>query len=175
MLERPEAAAPYLLGAVIETVIKGERVAIRLNELEAYGGADDPASHAFRSKTRRNSPMFEDAGCIYVYRSYGIHWCANIVTGPPETPSAVLLRGGEVIAGVGIVKERRGRDDHLADGPGKLCQALAIDGSMSGTRLGNGPIRVELASSTPTRFDVSPRVGISKAVDRPWRFQERVI
>jgi len=166
-------AAPHLLGAKLETRIDGQRVVVRLGELEAYGGSDDPASHAHRSRTSRNAAMFDDAGTVYVYRSYGIHWCANIVTCPPGFPSAVLLRGGEVLEGLDIVEKRRRRLDHLTDGPGKLCEALGIDGSMSGTRLGSGPIRLTLATSTHQEFGVSPRVGISKAVDRPWRFQLR--
>jgi len=173
LLERPEVAAPYLLGAHLETRIDRRRVVVRLGELEAYGGSDDPASHAYRSKTARNAPMFEDAGTVYVYRSYGIHWCVNIVTGPPGFPSAVLLRGGEVVEGVDIVEDRRGRIDHLTDGPGKLCQALSIDGSMSGTLLDNGPIQLMLGTPHDGNFDTSPRVGISKAIERPWRFQEK--
>ncbi|MFV2000178.1 MAG: DNA-3-methyladenine glycosylase [Acidimicrobiia bacterium] len=173
MLGRPEVAAPQLLGAHLETRIDRKRVVVRLVELEAYGGSDDPASHAFRARTSRNGPMFDDAGTVYVYRSYGIHWCANIVTGPPGSPSAVLLRGGEVLEGINIVEARRGRIDHLTDGPGKLCQALGIDGSMSGTLLNNGPIRLRLSPPPSDGYDVSPRVGVTKAVDRPWRFQER--
>jgi len=173
LLERPEIAAPFLLGATIETSVDDEHVVVRLNEVEAYGGSDDPASHAFNTRTPRNAPMFEDAGTVYVYRSYGIHWCVNIVTGPPGIASAVLFRGGEVLSGIGFVQTRRGRSDHLTDGPGKLCQALGIDGSMSGTVVGSGPITLTLVPVAPAEVDLSPRVGISKAANRPWRFQVR--
>jgi len=172
LLDRPEIAAPSLLGATLETRVRSERVVVRLDEVEAYGGGDDPASHAYRSKTPRNAPMFADAGTVYVYRSYGVHWCANIVTGPPGSPSAVLLRGGEVLEGIRAAVTRRGRPDHLADGPGKLCQALGIDGSMSGTVINRGPIYLQLGTPAKEHVVISPRVGISRAVDRPWRFRE---
>ena len=114
--------------------------------------------------------MYGAPGTIYVYLSYGIHWCANVVVGPVGTPHAVLMRGGEVVDGIETVIKRRGRTDHLADGPGKLCQALAIDGSMSGSRLGDGPIELSLPDKVSRVITATPRVGISKAKDRLWRF-----
>ena len=155
---------------MISTAIDGETVSVRLNEVEAYGGRDDPASHAFRSRTQRNRPMFGPPGMLYVYRSYGIHWCMNFVTGAEGEPQAVLLRGGEVVAGVGTAVQRRGRPDRLADGPGRLAQALGVTGAASGSMLGEGLVRIErLAASVPTH-EVTPRIGISAAADRPWRF-----
>jgi len=114
--------------------------------------------------------MFGPAGTIYVYRSYGIHWCVNIVSGPQGVAQAVLIRGGKVTRGLNTAIARRGRDDHLADGPGKLTQALAIDGTMSGTMLGGGPISLGLRTGRPIPHVTTPRIGISKATDRPWRF-----
>jgi len=113
--------------------------------------------------------MFGPSGLLYVYRSYGIHWCANIVTGGVGDPQAVLIRGGTVTDGLENAIARRGRADHLADGPGKLCQALGIDGSMSGTRLGSGSVDVTLLDEM-LNYEATPRIGISKATKRPWRF-----
>ena len=162
--------APRLLGARISTRVAGAIVEIVINEVEAYCGSDDPASHAFRGPTPRTEPMFGAPGTVYVYRSYGIHWCANIVTGVVGVAHAVLIRGGSVTEGLDTVIERRGRSDHLADGPGKLTQALAIDGSMSGTLLGDGGISLVVHQGAPLPHVTTPRIGISKAKTRPWRF-----
>lgn len=114
--------------------------------------------------------MFEAPGTIYVYRSYGIHWCMNVVVGQVGEASAVLLRGGEVIEGMAEAIRRRGRTTDLTDGPGKLCQALAVTGEDSGSVLGRG-ITLDVATPlTQTEYSVSPRIGISKATDRLWRF-----
>ena len=146
------------------------RVAVKITEVEAYGGLDDPASHAYRSRTARNDPMYRAPGTIYVYLSYGVHWCVNVVVGPENVPHAVLIRGGTVVDGVETAVERRSRTDHLVDGPGKLCQALAIDGSMSGSRLQDGPISLTLQAHEIRTVKATPRVGISKAKGRLWRF-----
>ena len=143
---------------------------MRLNEVEAYDGANDPASHAYRGKTERTAPMFGPPGTVYVYRSYGIHWCANIVVGPKGQAAAVLLRGGDLVAGREIAELRRGRTNDLTNGPGKLCEALAITGDDSGTLLGEGILLEPRPSPAGTRVRSSPRIGISKATDRPWRF-----
>ena len=147
-------------------------VTVRLNEVEAYLGPGDAASHAHRSRTARNEPMFGPAGTVYVYRSYGIHWCVNIVTGPSDDPQAVLLRGGEVIDGTEIAIARRHRTDHLADGPGKLGQALGVTGAVSGTRLGVGPLALASVVESPPGYEATPRIGIRAARDRLWRFVE---
>jgi DNA-3-methyladenine glycosylase len=162
--------APLLVGARISTTISGVTVEIEINEVEAYCGEDDPASHAFKGRTDRNAPMFGPAGTVYVYRSYGIHWCANIVAGKEGIAQAVLLRGGRVTRGSDTAITRRGRSDHVADGPGKLAQALAIDGSMSGTQIGDGILDLQLHSECPIAYVTTPRIGISKATERPWRF-----
>lgn len=113
--------------------------------------------------------MFGPAGTIYVYRSYGIHWCMNIVTGAIEDPQAVLLRGGTVEDGRKTVVDRRDRTDHLADGPGKLCQALGVTGELTGSRLNTETLALS-ELGTVNSFEATPRIGISKARDMPLRF-----
>ncbi len=140
-----------------------------LTEVEAYGGADDPASHAYRGRTRRNAPMFGRPGTLYVYRSYGIHWCVNIVTGDLGVPQAVLLRGGTVVEGHAEAVARRGRSDHLTDGPGKLAEALAIDGATSGVSLAQSRLSIRVADDQ-TPYVATPRIGITRGTDRLWRF-----
>src|SRR5215217_2588813 len=117
--------APRLLGAVL----RHDGVALRLTELEAYDGAHDPGSHAFRGQTPRNTVMFGPAGHLYTYFTYGMHHCANVVCGPEGTASAVLLRAGEVVDGLELARARRGSspDRDLARGPARLCKALGLD------------------------------------------------
>jgi DNA-3-methyladenine glycosylase len=168
----PEHAAPLLLGAhLVSEIGSGGQVRVRISEVEAYKGSDDPASHAFRGRTRRNGSMFERPGTLYVYRSYGIHWCANVAAGPEGVGWGILFRGGEVVDGLGVARARRGRDDELANGPGKLAQALGIDHSNNGSYLldPSSPLRLE-PGSPPDLVMATPRVGISQARDRPWRF-----
>jgi DNA-3-methyladenine glycosylase len=114
--------------------------------------------------------MFGPAGTIYIYLSYGIHWCMNVVTGKEGDPQGVLLRGGTVVEGTTIVEERRARRDHLADGPGKLGQALGINGDLSGVLLNNGPVTLSCLDTIQGAYTVTPRIGISRAKDRLWRF-----
>jgi len=167
----PEEGAPLLLGSFLVSDIGGVRVKVRIDEVEAYRGADDPASHAYRGPTPRNGSMFARPGTLYVYRSYGVHNCANTSAGPVGTGWGILFRGGEVVEGEAIVRERRGRDSGLADGPGKMCQALGIDMTHDGLDLldSGSPIRLE-AGEPPELVIQTPRVGITKAKDRPWRF-----
>jgi DNA-3-methyladenine glycosylase len=160
-----------LLGAVIEH----GGVRVRITEVEGYDGANDPASHAFRGQTARNRVMFGLPGHAYVYFTYGMHFCVNLVCGPPAVASAVLLRAGEVIDGVTLTAERRPRSTprDLARGPARLTQALAIDRGLDGadvTRAGS-PLRVLAGEPVPDdRVRCGPRVGVSRAIDRPWRF-----
>ncbi len=149
-----------------EIVVSG-----RIIETEAYT-ADDPASHSFRGRTVRNATMFGPAGRLYVYLSYGIHRCANVVTGLDGDGQAVLLRAIEPLEGIETMKHRRGREP-IADGPGKLCQALGITLADDGVGVhGSGRIRiVDDGVSTPSDPVVGPRIGISRGVDRPWRFR----
>jgi DNA-3-methyladenine glycosylase len=168
------AVAPRLIGCRLRTAFDGAVTVLLIAEVEAYGGGDDPASHAFRGGTPRNASMFESAGTLYVYRSYGIHWCANVVTGTAGDPAAVLIRGGVPTAGVDTMKARRGRSDRLAAGPGNVCAALGITGAHDGFSLAAGPVWLEVPSE-PRGIDVEvgPRIGISRGVDRPWRFVAR--
>ncbi|MDX1690633.1 MAG: DNA-3-methyladenine glycosylase [Acidimicrobiia bacterium] len=163
-------AAPRLLGRRVTTRIGGVETAVVLTEVEAYEGAEDPASHAYRGETPRVRSMFGPAGTLYVYRSYGIHWCMNVTVGPAGVGRAVLLRGGRIAAGEEAIRRRRGREDHLTDGPGKLCQALGVTGELDGSDVFDGPVVVSERVEATGHVERTPRIGISKAVDRPWRF-----
>lgn len=136
-------------------------------ETEAYL-ADDPASHSFKGPTNRNRAMFGPAGRAYVYRIYGMHWCINAVCLPG---SAVLIRALQPVSGIDIMQKRRGLHDdrQLCSGPGKLCQALAIDDSHDGEELGQPPFALTTGQIAPVVV-VGKRIGITKAVDHPWRF-----
>lgn len=149
----------------------GDATEVVLTEVEAYMGDRDEASHAFRGETARNRSMFGPAGTLYVYRSYGIHWCMNVVTGPPGLAHAVLLRGGIPTEGSETMEHRRRRRDHLTDGPGKLCEALGVTGEHDGTSVFDGPVRLT-TGELPDRMRVvaTPRVGITKAAHHLWRF-----
>ncbi|MBA2934558.1 DNA-3-methyladenine glycosylase [Sphingomonas sp. CGMCC 1.13654] len=138
-------------------------------ETEAYD-ATDPASHSFRGKTARNASMFGPPGHAYVYRSYGIHWCLNVVCGEGIAGSAVLIRAIRPDAGLDIMIDRRGLSDprRLCAGPGRLCQALGIDGGFDGMRLDGPPF--QLLAGEATEVVATPRIGISVGVDTPWRF-----
>ena len=160
--------------------ITGHGVTVRITEVEAYGGREDPASHAF-TRTPRSEIMYGPAYRLYVYRSYGIHFCANVVTGPREIGAAVLLRSGEVVDGIDLARLRRGQpatDAQLARGPGNLAQALGITLEDLGTDLlaehpaAEGFTGVRLGSEPARRPRIAsgPRVGVSKAADVAWRF-----
>lgn len=170
----PVAAALRLLGARLV----GRDVSAVIVEVEAYGGPPDgpwpdAAAHSFRGPTARSAIMFGPAGRLYTYRSHGIHVCANVVTGPDDVASAVLLRAAAVDEGVDVAGSRRGASVAavaLARGPGNLCSALGITMGDNGTELfdPDGEIRLELADAQPAAD--GPRVGVSVAADRPWRF-----
>ena len=163
--------AEHLLGWSLISDLGGETTSVSITETEAYAGEADPASHAFRGRTPRNGSMFGPAGTVYVYRSYGIHWCMNVVVGDIGIPHAVLLRGGEPRLGQEAMVRRRGRERNLADGPGKLCQALGVTGAVDGWDLREGELRLVPGSGRIGRTVVrTPRIGISKATERPWRF-----
>jgi len=168
--------APRLLGAVVVSDVGGQRVAIRLTEVEAYEGQDDPASHAFRGPTPRTAVMFGPPGHLYCYFTYGMHWCANIVCGPDGVAAAVLLRAGAVVEGLDVARARRPaarRDADLARGPARLATCLGLAAGQNGLDLCAADSPVRLASMPSRRRpDVAagPRVGISTATDQPWRF-----
>jgi DNA-3-methyladenine glycosylase len=166
--------APRLLGSVLTHRTDQGAVAVRLTEVEAYDGGQDPGSHAFRGSTRRNQVMFGPAGHAYVYFTYGMHHCMNIVCGSEGRASAVLLRAGEVVEGLDLARVRRtsGPDRDLARGPARLCRALGVDLAHNGLDLSEGPLTLDLATDTPPPEQIStgPRVGLRLAADRPWRF-----
>ena len=171
--DRPsQQVAQDLLG----TVLTCAGVSVRLTETEAYAGDVDPASHAYRGRTPRNEVMFGPPGHAYVYFTYGMHFCVNLVCLAPGTASAVLLRAGEVVEGESLARSRRGaavRFRDLARGPARLCQALGIDRSFNGTDVcdASSPLRIltgpEVARGSIHR---GPRVGVREGAEVPWRF-----
>jgi DNA-3-methyladenine glycosylase len=194
--DRPSTdVAPDLIGCVLWHDSPAGLVAVRLVEVEAYQGSADPASHAFRGQTARNAVMFGEPGHAYVYFTYGMHFCVNLVCQPPGQAEAVLIRAGEVIEGAdlaglrrrgraadlasdlaiaGADASRRIREVDLARGPGRLCQALGIDRALDGadvcgpdSRLGIGP---RLTAIGRDQIRTGPRVGIRQATERPWRY-----
>lgn len=184
-------AAPALLDAHLVSLVEGERVAVRLTEVEAYDGADDPGSHAYRGRTARNATMFGPPGLVYVYFTYGMHFCANLVCGPPGQAHAVLLRAGEVVEGLATARRRRygaptaGGPSHgqaggpsdgqaaqladrrLASGPANLARTLGLGRAHDGvdTTAPDAPLWVELLEVVaPTaRIRTGPRVGVAGA------------
>jgi DNA-3-methyladenine glycosylase len=162
--------APELLNKVL--VAGGGRG--RIVEVEAYAGSLDPASHAYRGPTARNATMFGPPGHLYVYFTYGMHYCANAVTGTDADGQAVLLRALAPLAGLELMHERRPaarRTIDLASGPAKLCQALGIGPEHDGIDLVRGRIRIlDDGTAPPAAPGVSTRIGITRAVDRPWRW-----
>jgi len=179
-LERgPLVVAPWLLNKVLA---RGARAG-RIVEVEAYHGANDAASHAFRGPTPRAAVMFGPPGHLYVYFSYGMHWCANVVCGPAGEAAAVLIRALEPTAGIDEMRRARPaarRDRDLCSGPAKLCQALGITGADNGTDLlgsSRGGARARAAvrllddgTPPPRQPARGPRVGISAATEKHWRF-----
>ncbi|MFN8076380.1 MAG: DNA-3-methyladenine glycosylase [Kineosporiaceae bacterium] len=173
--------ARELLGArVVSTLGEGaQRVVVRLTEVEAYGGQEDPGSHAARGQTRRNAVMFGPPGRLYVYFTYGMHWCANVVCGPEGTASAVLLRAGEVVEGAHLAASRRPacrRPVDLARGPARLATALGLSGAQDGLDLTSqaSPVWLEPGPGVPvSTVRTGPRVGVAgpggDGVRFPWR------
>lgn len=177
--------APQLLGCVLVSDSPEGTVAAKIVEVEAYSGLSDPASHAYRGRTARNAVMFGEAGHAYVYFTYGMHFCVNLVCQPPGEASAVLLRAGRVIEGAELAGARRRANGgagsvvaerDLARGPARLCQALGIDRSLDGADVcvPGSPLRIGApagwAPPPASRISTGPRVGVSQAADWPWRF-----
>jgi DNA-3-methyladenine glycosylase len=169
--------APHLLNKLLVAEHPDlPRVAVRLVEVEAYAGDEDPGSHAYRGETPRNRVMFGPPGYLYVYFTYGMHWCANVVCGEKGWASAVLLRGGAPVDGIDVMRRRRHlvrRDRDLASGPARLTQSLAITGAQNGADLVRGPVRVlDDGVPPPRRPGVSKRVGLKpgQGDEHRWRW-----
>ncbi len=168
----PRLVAPELLNKVL---VQGRRSG-RIVEVEAYAGADDPGSHAFRGMTRRNATMFGPPGLLYVYLSYGMHWCANVVCGEEGQGVAVLVRALAPLTGLAEMRASRPRaqrDRDLCSGPGKLCQALGVTGDDDGADLvvgDRGLVIADDAVPPPENPFITTRVGLSAGVDSPWRW-----
>ena len=170
------AAARMLLGCQVVADGRDGQVVIRLVELEAYRGADDPAAHSYRGRTARNAVMFGPPGRLYVYFVYGMHFCANISCLPDGEPGAVLLRAAEVVSGHAVARLRRPTarsDAELARGPARLATLLGLHREHNGLDLTDPASPVRLLAGDPVPADqvcTGPRVGVAAAQDRPWRF-----
>jgi DNA-3-methyladenine glycosylase len=169
-----EVVAPELLGMIVVSWIGDELTEGRIVETEAYLGYDDPASHGYlHRRNARNAALFGPAGSWYVYLSYGMHWCSNLVCQRTGLASAVLLRALEPLAGLDIMRRRRGRvsDRELCSGPGRLCQALGISRELDGQRIARSSVIVRRPDQLEEmRVAATPRIGITKAADWPLRF-----
>jgi DNA-3-methyladenine glycosylase len=169
--------APALIGRTLYRITPEGLTAGRIVEVEAYCGSSDPGSHAFRGKTRRNAVMFGPPGHLYVYFTYGMHYCANIVTDSEGVAGAVLLRAVEPTEGLDLMALRRGFDQNidsrnLARGPARLCQAFALDLNDNSADLTTGEIWVGRTRRLTSPIKTSPRIGLKPELDQPWRFYE---
>jgi DNA-3-methyladenine glycosylase len=170
-----EVVAAELLGKIVASYVGGEFTAGRIVETEAYLGYHDPASHGYlHRRNARNEALFGSPGIWYVYLSYGMHWCANLVCQRAGLASAVLLRALEPVEGLDIMRRRRGAalpDRELCSGPGKLCQALGITRDLDGLPMAKGHVVVLQADAIDEgAITTTPRIGITKAVDWPLRY-----
>ena len=168
-----EIVARELLGATVVSTLGGVRTSGRIVETEAYLGYDDPASHGYRDRRHaQNEALFGPPGTWYVYLSYGMHWCANLVCGRRGQASAVLLRALEPVSGLAAMRERRGAmaDGQLCSGPGKLCQALGITRDQDGRPMRTSGATVVAPVEPPVAILATPRIGITKAADWALRF-----
>jgi DNA-3-methyladenine glycosylase len=170
-------AAPRLLCAELVADTPEGEVRVRVVEVEAYRGADDPGSHCYRGQTPRNAVMWGPAGHLYVYFVYGMHFCANVVCLTEGEAGAVLLRAGEVISDLGLAHARRptarGRDAELARGPARLCALLGLGREHNGVDVlsSSSPVRLETGQRVPdAEVRTGPRVGVAAGQERPWRF-----
>jgi DNA-3-methyladenine glycosylase len=164
--------AKTLLGTVLVRVVDGERLTGIVVEAEAYRGARDPASHAYRGRTNRNSVMFGEGGHAYVYFSYGFHWCLNVTTEPAGRAGAVLVRAIEPVEGLRRMLKNRGllSDEHVTDGPGKLTLALDIDSSLNGEDLVTSDRLFLESGEVKEEVGSGPRVGVRQGFEFNWRF-----
>lgn len=191
LARHPVQVAPGILGLLLTSTVGGMTVSVRISEVEAYGGVgEDPGSHAHRRRTPRNESMFGPVGHAYVYFTYGMHWCLNVVAHRPGEAGAVLIRAGEVVTGVEVARARRPAartDRDLARGPARLAAALGVTGDLDGVDLldGTGPLLLsrpggpsnwaardaQPASTGRAEHSSGPRVGLSgEGAETPWRF-----
>jgi DNA-3-methyladenine glycosylase len=170
-LDKPaELVAPRLLGCYLERQLDGQRLIGKIVEVEAYDQTD-AASHSYKGRTPRTDVMFGPAGYLYVYFTYGMHYCCNVVCGPSGQGAAVLIRALEPIEGQTLMTENRHHAKSLTDGPAKLCQALNINKSLNGHDLKYSPLKLIVKPTLKSNQIVATtRIGISRAQDRPWRF-----
>ncbi|WP_223266881.1 DNA-3-methyladenine glycosylase [Luteimonas gilva] len=172
-LRHPVAVAPELLNKIL---VRDDGRAGRIVEVEAYAGTEDAAAHSFKGRTPRNASMFGPGGGLYVYFTYGMHWCANAVCGPADQGWAVLLRALEPLSGLEEMRKARGdllRDRDLASGPAKLCQAMGIAKFLDGADLVKRDRGIWIASDgmpPPAEPAVGTRIGIRLAAEKPWRW-----
>lgn len=169
--------ARRLLGSLLTSDVDDQRVTVRLTEVEAYAGAVDPGSHAYRGRRPRNEAMFGPAGHLYVYFTYGMHWCANVVTGEVGEASGVLLRAGEIVDGRDVARGRRPtarRDSELGRGPARLATCLGITGDLYGHDLRQPPVTLLVRRRAVSGISQGPRVGVAgpggDGRHFPWRF-----
>lgn len=169
-----EIVARELLGTILECRTEQGIASGIIVETEAYIGEEDPACHAAVGRTRRTEPLYGRPGLSYVYFIYGVHWCFNAVTRPEGLPSAVLVRALQPLDGIELMKERRGpkiNAVNLTNGPGKLCAALGIDGSLNGLSLQRGPLVIREGESVPPlQIVTTTRIGITRAAEWPLRY-----
>lgn len=170
---RTATVAKELLGKIIVRKFEGIRIEGKIVETEAYGGKDDPASHAYRGVTKRNKVMFEEPGHVYVYFTYGNHWCLNFVAHEPNVPGAVLIRAIEPTVGVEHMKRFRNVSslENLCNGPGKLTKALKIDKNLNGLDITKeGELYVVDTKEKKFEIEISRRIGIRRGRNKLWRF-----
>jgi len=161
-----------LLGCHFVRRVRGRTLSGRIVEVEAYRGSDDPASHSYRGATKRSSIMFGDAGHVYVFFSYGFHWCLNFTTEGKGQPGAVLIRALEPVEGIGLMVKNRGVSEvgRLTNGPGKLTKALSIDGAFNGEDVVTSRRLYILSRGEPVKTGASERIGISRGREQQWRY-----
>lgn len=169
--------ARQLLGQFLVTEEQGGRQVLRITEVEAYIGETDLACHAKAGRTKRTAPMYGEAGHLYIYFTYGIHWMINIVTEGPNFPAAILLRAGVLLEGEGLAQQRRGRTDQLTNGPAKLAQALGVDGTFNALDVCDPASSVFIANGqrpTPRQIRTGVRIGLGNTpepwLSKPWNF-----
>ena len=166
-----EEVARGLLGRILVSKVDGRETAGRIVEVEAYVGPDDPACHAYgHRRTERTEPLYGRPGTAYVYFTYGMHWCLNAVTETKGFPAAVLIRALEPLAGLDVMRRRRGKEP-LCQGPARLCEALGVTGALNRVSLQRGSLRIlEGAPVVERDIATGPRIGITQAIDWPLRF-----